>query len=135
MLGAICLQAYLCTVANHPALKHSRELRCFLTSEGELQSCQQWQQMVQRPAPMEVLLGLLRSQGNSSTGSSGGSTTEPGSQVAPSSAAAAGAGGGGGVGNMMLRMKHSLMNVVQPRARPEPPPDERKLVQAKEWLK
>jgi hypothetical protein len=141
----ICLQAYLCTLTNHPALSGSRELRCFLTFEGELQNCQQWQQMVQRPAPMDVLLGLLRAQGSSSNSSStggagsGSSREEPGGNpAAPGSAAAAAAaaaGGSGGMGNMMLRMKHSLMSVVQPRSRPEAPPDERKLLQAKEWLK
>ncbi|WIA09189.1 hypothetical protein OEZ85_008600 [Tetradesmus obliquus] len=127
------LQAYMCTIANHPALQGSQELRVFLTYPTCLSTCQQWQQMVQRPAPTDALLGMLRpehkqQQGLAADASAGG--------AGGSSAAAAGDAGGGKLGGMMWRMKHSLMAVVrEPKARPEVPADEQQLRQAKDWFK
>ncbi|WIA29266.1 hypothetical protein OEZ86_011774 [Tetradesmus obliquus] len=128
------LQAYMCTIANHPALQGSQELRVFLTYPTCLSTCQQWQHMVQRPAPTDALLGMLlpehkQQQGLAADASAGGAGGS-------SAAAAAGDAGGGKLGGMMWRMKHSLMAVVrEPKARPEVPADEQQLRQAKDWFK
>lgn len=129
LFGAVALlQAYMCSVANHPALQGSDVLQLFLSQSGDLSSCSRWQQLIQHPAPADILLGLLkqsRQQRNSSA-------------PADNASGASGAGSSSSSSNplgMVMRMKHSLMNVVQPKAKPEVPADEQQLQQAKEWFK
>lgn len=119
----------MCTVANHPALRDSEELRLFLTQPGDLSNCQRWQKMIQRPAPADVLLSLLshnRQQHHNTA-------------AAPDSGSSTGSGATGSSSSnplgMVMRMKHSLMSVVQPKSKPELPADEQQLRQAKEWCK
>jgi hypothetical protein len=84
--------------------------------------------MVQRPAPADALLGLLRPEHKQQQG--------PAADAAVSSSAAGAGDAGGKLGGMMWRMKHSLMAVVrEPKARPEVPADEQQLRQAKDWFK
>jgi hypothetical protein len=94
--------------------------------------------MVQRPAPADALLGMLRPehrQQQPQAADGGVSAGGAGSSSAGSGDTAAG-GGGGKLGGMMWRMKHSLMAVVrEPKARPEVPAYEQQLRQAKEWFK
>lgn len=120
--SSCCLQAYLRSVLAHPGLQHSEELLLFLMHAGELAGCSRWSAMLARPAPLESLRGLLRPAADGGSSGSGGYGTD-------SSGGASGAG-------MMLRMKASLLNVVQPhKPRPELPADEQQLRQAKERLK
>lgn len=120
-------QDYLSQVVNHPVLQGSEELRLFLTQPGELAACDRWQRMVQRPAPMDTLLGIRKadspSRNSAAAGGSGGTS---------GGTAGAGVAGWGG---MMRSVRHSIMSVVQPKAQPELPADEQQLRQAKEWFK
>jgi hypothetical protein len=89
--------------------------------------------MVQRPAPADALLGLLRPEHKQQQGLAADAAVSAGGAGASS---AAGDAAGGKLGGMMWRMKHSLMAVVrEPRARPEVPADEQQLLQAKDWFK
>eukprot|EP00879_Flechtneria_rotunda_P015770 GHRR01016492.1.p1 GENE.GHRR01016492.1~~GHRR01016492.1.p1 ORF type:complete len:382 (+),score=119.76 GHRR01016492.1:189-1334(+) len=128
------LQAYTCSVANHPVLQRSEEIRIFLTYSDDLSSSARWQQMVQRPAPMDSLLGMLGQQRNSATAAS---VCSP-DLSAPCAASAAGSGEVGVLGanplGMFMRVKHSLKGVVQPKPKQEMPADEIHLRQAKEWF-
>ncbi|KAF8073000.1 SNX2B [Scenedesmus sp. PABB004] len=113
------LQAYICAVANHPALVSSEELVLFLTSAGDLAVCARWQQLAARPTPaLDMLMGLLGQQQQQQQQSS--QPQQP--------------AGGGGLG-VMARMRHSLLSAVQPRAAAhELSAEELQLRQAKESL-
>ena len=123
-------------------LQGSEELRLFLTAPGDLAACGPWQRMLQRPTPMDTLLGIRRAEPHSnqnssnsnSTSSSTATATDPaGGSSSSSSAAVSGAGVGGW--GVMSRVRHSLLNVVQPKAQPELSAEEQQLRQAKEWFK
>ena len=128
LLLLLLLQDYLSQVVNHPVLQGSEELRLFLTQPGDLAACDRWQRMVQRPAPMDALLGLRRAEAPSSSsnpaaaGVSGSSSTASGAAVA-------------GWGGMMRSVRHSIMSAVQPKAQPALAADEQQLRQAKESFK
>lgn len=129
------LQDYLGQVVNHPVLQGSPELQLFLTAPGDLAACSSWQRMVQRPAPMDALLGIRRAEASSSASSSSTTTTSTsaaagGSAGPPSSSAGGGAGWG-----VMMRMRQSIMHVVQPKVVQDLSADEQQLRQAKVWFK
>lgn len=128
-------QDYLSQVVNHPVLQaSSEELKLFLTAAGDLAGCGPWQRMLQRPTPMDALLGLRRADappGSTSSSSEAAAVGSAGAGVS-SSAGAGAAGGGWGV---MQRMRHSIMNVVQPKVQQEVSAEEQQLRQAKEWFK
>jgi hypothetical protein len=124
------LQDYLNLVVSHPALQGSAELRLFLTAAGDLSTCTPWQRMVQRPAPMDALLGIRKADASSDSAAG-----DPAATGSSSSTAAGSASAGGGWG-MMARMRHSIMNVVQQKQQqPELSAEEQQLRQAKDWLK
>jgi hypothetical protein len=130
------MQDYLGQVVNHPVLQGSEELCLFLTAPGDLAACSRWQRMVQRPPAMDALLGFRRAE--ASSGSSGNTTALPTSTSSNPAAADAGgsaAPGGAGWGVTMMRMRQSIMHVVQHKAQPQLSADEQQLRQAKEWLK
>jgi hypothetical protein len=129
-------QDYLGQVVNHPVLQGSPELQLFLTAPGDLAACSSWQRMVQRPAPMDALLGIRRAEASSSA--SGNSTTTSstpaaagGSAGASSSSAGVGVGGGGAGWGVMMRVRQSILHVVQPKVAQELSADEQQLRQAK----
>lgn len=129
------MQDYLVQVANHPVLQGSEELCLFLTAPGDLAACSRWQRMVQRPPAMDALLGFRRAEASSSSTTT---TTVPTSTTSSSNPTADGgsaAPGGAGWGVTMMRMRQSLMHVVQHKAQPELSAVEQQLRQAKEWLK
>lgn len=124
------LQDYLNLVVNHPALQGSAELRLFLTAPGDLSTCTPWQRMVQRPAPMDALLGIRKADASSDSAAG-----DPAASGGSSSTAAGSASAGGGWG-VMARVRHSIMNVVQQKQQqPELSAEEQQLRQAKDWLK
>jgi hypothetical protein len=120
------LQAYMRTIAGHPVLRSSEELRLFLTHTADLTSCGRWQQMLARPkgdAIKSLLSGLGLSAGDAAAaggaaaGGGGGDAAQQGTGVGGGAGSGgAGAGGrGGGLGFRMLKMKQSLMGVVAQR--------------------
>lgn len=130
--SALPVQDYLGQVVNHPVLQGSEELRLFLTAAGDLAACSRWQRMVQRPPPMDALLGIRRAEAGSSDSSSVSSTAAAGGSSTSSGAPGSAMSGWG----MMSRMRQSIMHVVQPKAQTESlPADEQQLRQAKEWFK
>lgn len=134
------MQDYLVQVVNHPVLQGSEELCLFLTAPGDLAACSRWQRMVQRPPAMDALLGFRRAEASNSTTTTTTTTVPTSTSSSSSSNAAAADGGsaapgGAGWGVTMMRMRQSLMHVVQHKAQPELSADEQQLRQAKEWLK
>lgn len=118
----------MCTIANHPTLQGSEVLQLFLTQPGELNSCTRWQQLIQRPAPADILLGLLNQNRQQR------SQTAAASVDGSNGIAGAGANSTTPLG-MVMRMKHSLKNAVQPKVIRDLPADEQQLRQAKDWCK
>jgi hypothetical protein len=128
------VQDYLDKVVNHPVLQGSSELQLFLAAPGDLAACSSWQRMVQRPAPMDALLGNRRAEASSSTSTTTSST--PAAAGSSAGASSSSAGGGGGAGwSVMMRMRQSILHVVQPKVVHELSADEQQLRQAKVWFK
>ena len=113
-------------MCNHPVVQRSPALALFLTAEGstDLVANSSWQHM---------LAGLRGGQDAARpSGSSNPAAAAAPAAASSSSSSAASAGGAG----LMLRMKASLMSVVQHKApHAELSADEQQLQQAKAALK
>jgi hypothetical protein len=126
-------------IASHPVLAGSEELRLFLAYPQDLAHCARWQQLLADSAgTMEFLLNRLAGTSDAAQGGAGGSSSSGRSSPTSHSGgpAAADSGKRGGPA-LLLRMKHSLMGAVAPKAKPrhEVSDTELELRQAKELLK
>jgi hypothetical protein len=127
-------------IASHPILAGSEELRMFLGYPQDLAHCARWQQLLSDSAgTMEILLHRLAGTSDAAQGAAGGGSSSSGrsSPTSHSGGPAAADGGKRGGPALLLRMKHSLMGAVAPKAKPrhEVSDTELELRQAKELLK